>query len=37
LSVEELVDISHEVGDGVGINFMDLLKELEVSFSLSVA
>jgi hypothetical protein len=25
LSVDELVDVSHEIDDGVGVSFMDLL------------
>jgi hypothetical protein len=30
LSVDKLVDVCHEVGDGVGVSFMNLLEELEV-------
>jgi hypothetical protein len=36
LSIDELDDVGHEVSDGVGINFMDLLEELEVSYPLLV-
>jgi hypothetical protein len=36
LGVDELVDVGHEVGDGVGVCFMDLLEELEVSYPLLV-
>jgi hypothetical protein len=36
LSIDELVDIGREVGDGVGISFMNLLKELEVGYPLLV-
>jgi hypothetical protein len=32
LSVDELVDVGHEVGDGVSVNFMDFLEEFEVSY-----
>jgi hypothetical protein len=35
-SVDYLIDISHEVGDGVGVSFMDLLKELDVCDSFLV-
>jgi hypothetical protein len=35
-SVDYLIDISHEVGDGVGISFVDLLKELDVCDSFLV-
>jgi hypothetical protein len=31
-----LIDIRHEVGDGVGISFVDLLKELDVCDSFLV-
>jgi hypothetical protein len=36
LSVDKLVDVSHEVSDGVGISFMDLFEELDVGDSLVV-
>jgi hypothetical protein len=36
LSIDQLVDIGHEVGDGVGISFVDLLKELDVGNTLLV-
>jgi hypothetical protein len=35
-SVDYLIDISHEVGDGVGVSFVDLLKELDVCDSFLV-
>jgi hypothetical protein len=28
LSIDRLVDVGHEVGDGVGVSFVDLLKSL---------
>jgi hypothetical protein len=28
LSIDKLVDVSHEVGDGVSVSFVDLLEEL---------
>jgi hypothetical protein len=31
-----LIDIRHEVGDGVGISFVDVLKELDVCDSFLV-
>jgi hypothetical protein len=36
LSVDKLVDVGHEVGDGMGVDFMDLLEELDVSYPLLV-
>ena len=36
LSIDKLVDVGHEVGDGVGVSFMDFLKELDVGYSLLV-
>jgi hypothetical protein len=36
LSIDKLVDVGHEVGDSVGVIFMDLLKELDVGDSLLV-
>jgi hypothetical protein len=36
LSIDKLVNIGYEVGDGVGISFMDLLEELDVGDSLLV-
>jgi hypothetical protein len=32
LSIDKLVDVGHEVGDGVGVSFMDLLKEHDVGY-----
>jgi hypothetical protein len=34
LSIDKLVDIGHEVGDGVGVSFVHLLKEFDVGYSL---
>jgi hypothetical protein len=36
LSIDQLVDIGHEVGDCVGVSFMNLLKNLDVRDSLLV-
>jgi hypothetical protein len=36
LGVNELVDVGHEVDDGVGVSFMDLLEELKVSYPLLI-
>jgi hypothetical protein len=36
LSIDKLVDVGHEVSDGVSISFVDLLKELDVGDSLLV-
>jgi hypothetical protein len=36
LGVNELVYVGHEVDDGVGVSFMDLLEELKVSYPLLI-
>jgi hypothetical protein len=36
LSVDNLVDIGHEVGDGVGVSFVYLLEELDVGYPLII-
>jgi hypothetical protein len=36
LSVDQFVDIGHEVANGFGIGFVDLLKQLDVGDSLFV-
>jgi hypothetical protein len=36
LSVHQFVDVGHEVTDGFGIGFMDLLEQLDISDSLFV-
>jgi hypothetical protein len=36
LSVNQFVDVGHEVTDGFGIDFMDLLEQLDISDSLFV-
>jgi hypothetical protein len=36
LSIDKLVDVGHEARDGVGISFVDLLKELDVGYPLLV-
>jgi hypothetical protein len=33
LSIDKFVNVGHEVGDGVGVSFVDLLKELYVGDS----
>jgi hypothetical protein len=34
LSIDKLVDVGHEVSDGVGVSFVDLFKELDVGYPL---
>jgi hypothetical protein len=36
LSIDKLVDVGHEIGDGVGVSFVDLLRELDVGYPLLV-
>jgi hypothetical protein len=36
LGIGKLVNIGHEVGDGVGVSFVILLEELEVGYPLLV-
>jgi hypothetical protein len=36
LSVDQFVDVGHEVTDGFGIGFVDLLEQLDISDSLFV-
>jgi hypothetical protein len=36
LSIDKLVDVGHKVNDGVGVSFVDLLKELDVGDPLPI-
>jgi hypothetical protein len=36
LSIDKLVNVGHEVGDGMGVSFVDLFKELDVGYPLLV-
>jgi hypothetical protein len=36
LSVDKLVNVGHEVCDGMGVSFVDLLEELDVCYPLLV-